>query len=92
MPDCPAELRAWAEDPEEQRAAREHIKAGHPLFARFPDADCTYTLSVRPVRLPAGDPVSPEPIRRRIGSLTQPLYVLAGNPTAAHAVGTGARP
>ncbi|MFJ6566880.1 hypothetical protein ACIQNU_05635 [Streptomyces sp. NPDC091292] len=82
VPDCPTDLRVWAEDPEEQRAARDHIKAGHPLFVKVPDADCTYTLCVWPVRLPAGEPEPglPEPIRQRIGGLSHPLYVLAKNP------------
>ncbi|MFF2849549.1 hypothetical protein ACFVT5_24915 [Streptomyces sp. NPDC058001] len=43
-PDCPTELRTWAEDRHRQRVARERIKAGHPLFVVVPDADCTYTL------------------------------------------------
>ncbi|EGX55745.1 hypothetical protein SZN_31369 [Streptomyces zinciresistens K42] len=84
MPDCPAELRVWATDPDEQRAAREHIKGGHPLFVDVPDADCTYTLSVWPVRLPAdgSDQVSPEPIPRRIGAMPHRLYALAADPWA----------
>ncbi|MFF2846868.1 hypothetical protein ACFVT5_11100 [Streptomyces sp. NPDC058001] len=49
IPDCPTELRTWAEDPEEHRAARAYIKTGHSLFATFPDADCTYTLCVWPL-------------------------------------------
>ncbi|MEU2667646.1 hypothetical protein ABZ622_02075 [Streptomyces sp. NPDC007164] len=43
-----AELRAWYEDRESQRAAHAHIKSGAPLLVVVPDADCTYTLSVRP--------------------------------------------
>ncbi|MDH2393363.1 hypothetical protein QCN29_32285 [Streptomyces sp. HNM0663] len=80
--DCPAELRVWATDPNELREAREHIKGGHPLFVTVPDADCTYTLSVWPVRLPAdeSDPVTPELIAHRIGGLSHPLYVLAADP------------
>lgn len=68
-PDCPTELRAWATDPDEQREAREHVKGGHLLFVRVSDADCTYTLSVRPVRLPGAEPDqgSPEPLARRVG-------------------------
>ncbi|MCX5340760.1 hypothetical protein [Streptomyces atratus] len=42
-----AELRAWYEDRESQRAAHAHIKTGAPLLVVVPDADCTYTLSVR---------------------------------------------
>ncbi|GAA4782487.1 hypothetical protein GCM10023329_35620 [Streptomyces sanyensis] len=82
VPDCPAELRAWATDPDRQREAREHIKDGHPLFITVPDADCTYTLSVWPVRLPADEPdqAAPEPIPHRIGGLPHPLYVLAADP------------
>ncbi|MER6527607.1 hypothetical protein [Streptomyces sp. NPDC001508] len=82
VPDCLTELRVWADDPDEERAAREHIKGGHPLFIKVPDADCTYTLSVWPVRLPAHEPdqVSPEPIAHRIGGLSHPLYALAADP------------
>ncbi|MET9658972.1 hypothetical protein [Streptomyces sp. NPDC006510] len=43
-----AELRAWYEDRESQRAAHAHIRSGAPLLVVVPDADCTYTLSVRP--------------------------------------------
>lgn len=43
-----AELRAWCEDRESQRAARAHIRAGASFLLVVPDADCTYTLSVRP--------------------------------------------
>ncbi|MFF3953685.1 hypothetical protein ACFYY1_10785 [Streptomyces sp. NPDC001890] len=42
-----AELRAWYEDRESQRAAHAHIKGGAPLLVVVPDEDCTYTLSVR---------------------------------------------
>ncbi|MFH8519444.1 hypothetical protein ACH4CE_31015 [Streptomyces gelaticus] len=42
-----AELRAWYEDRESQRAAQAHIKTGAPLLVVVPDTDCTYTLSVR---------------------------------------------
>ncbi|WP_432066389.1 hypothetical protein [Streptomyces sp. C10-9-1] len=84
VPDCPAGLRVWATDPDRQHEAREHIKGGHPLVITVPDADCTYTLSVRPVRLPADepDPSSPEPLRHRMGGLSHPLYVLAADPWA----------
>ncbi|MFF8415418.1 hypothetical protein [Streptomyces sp. NPDC015680] len=44
-----AELRAWYEDRESQRAAQAHIRRGAPLLVVVPDADCTYTLSVRSV-------------------------------------------
>ncbi|MEL5955853.1 hypothetical protein AADR41_13965 [Streptomyces sp. CLV115] len=44
-----AELRAWYEDRESQRAAHAHIKGGAPLLVVVPDDDCTYTLSVRSV-------------------------------------------
>ncbi|MFL4905753.1 hypothetical protein ACJ6WF_21915 [Streptomyces sp. MMS24-I2-30] len=50
VPDCPTELRVWATDPDEQRAARDQIKSGHPLFVQVPDVDGTFTLSVRPAR------------------------------------------
>ncbi|MFB7495318.1 hypothetical protein ACFC09_11535 [Streptomyces sp. NPDC056161] len=53
VPDCPAELRAWATDPTEQRAAHEQIRAGRALAVRIPDAGCTFTLSVRPADTPA---------------------------------------
>ncbi|MCX4845128.1 hypothetical protein [Streptomyces sp. NBC_00893] len=42
-----AELRAWYEDRECQRASHAHIKSGAPLLVVVPDTDCTYTLSVR---------------------------------------------
>ncbi|MCS0636996.1 hypothetical protein NX801_15265 [Streptomyces sp. LP05-1] len=60
VPDCPAELRVWAADMDDQRAARERIKAGEPLVVVVPDADCRYTLSIRPLRLPA--PLRPAPL------------------------------
>jgi hypothetical protein len=44
-----AELRAWYEDRECQRAAHAHIKSGAPLLVVVPDTDCTYTLSARSV-------------------------------------------
>ncbi|MFE7270019.1 hypothetical protein [Streptomyces sp. NPDC057623] len=50
-PDAPTELRAWATDLRNDREARVHIKGGHALFVRVSDPDCTYALSVRPVRL-----------------------------------------
>ncbi|WP_405671371.1 hypothetical protein [Streptomyces sp. NBC_01530] len=79
--DAPTELRTWAADPEEEREARGHIKGGHPLFVTASDADCTYTLSVWPVRL-SGEPDRwpCEPLTHRIGGLSHPLYVLAENP------------
>ncbi len=82
VPDCPADLRVWADDPKEQQAAREHIKSGNPLFVVVPDTDCMYTLSVWPVRLSADEPgpSSPKSIRHRIGGLSHPLYVLAADP------------
>ncbi|MFE7615636.1 hypothetical protein [Streptomyces sp. NPDC057496] len=45
-----AELRAWYQDRDGQRAAHAHLKSGHPLLVVVPDADCTYTLSVQPER------------------------------------------
>ncbi|MGW7705787.1 hypothetical protein [Streptomyces sp. NPDC054771] len=47
-PDRPAELRAWYEDRQGQRAAQAHIKSGNPFLVVVPDTDCTYTLSVHP--------------------------------------------
>ncbi|MGW1409348.1 hypothetical protein [Streptomyces sp. NPDC002403] len=44
-----AELLAWYEDRESQRAAHAHIRTGAPLLVVVPDTDCTYTLSVRSV-------------------------------------------
>lgn len=81
VPDCPTELRAWAGDPAEEREARKHIKDGHPLFVTVPDTDCTYILSVWPVRLSAEPERWPgEPLTHRIGGLSHPLYVVAENP------------
>ncbi|KUN94035.1 hypothetical protein AQJ67_37360 [Streptomyces caeruleatus] len=80
-PDAPSELRVWASDPDEERGAREHIKGGFPLFVRVPDEDCTYTLSVWPVRMSAESDRWPgEPLTHRIGGLSNPLYVIAENP------------
>ncbi|WP_413753438.1 hypothetical protein NRF20_26985 [Streptomyces sp. R-74717] len=47
-PDRPAELRAWYEDRQGQRAAQAHIKGGNPFLVVVPDTDFTYTLSVHP--------------------------------------------
>ncbi|MCS0639913.1 hypothetical protein NX801_30640, partial [Streptomyces sp. LP05-1] len=52
VPDCPAELRVWAADMDDQRAARARLKAGVPLTVVVPDTDCRYTLTVRPLHLP----------------------------------------
>ncbi|WP_411084313.1 hypothetical protein [Streptomyces sp. cmx-18-6] len=77
VPDCPAELRVWADEFDEP-AEREYIKAGHPLSEKFPDADCTYSLSVWPVTLPADDHQSiPVPQTQRMAELSYPLYLLA---------------
>lgn len=79
--DAPTELRTWATSPEEEHDAREHIKGGHPLFVTATDPDCTYTLSVWPVRMSAEPDRWPgEPLTHRIGGLSHPLYVLAENP------------
>lgn len=43
------ELLAWYDDRESQRAAHAHIKTGAPLLVVIPDADWTYTLSLRSV-------------------------------------------
>ncbi|MFI0821632.1 hypothetical protein ACH4TX_38760 [Streptomyces sp. NPDC021098] len=59
VPDCPAELRVWAEEikePGAQRAARARIEGGEPLSVTVPDIGCRYTLSAWPLRAP----VSPE--------------------------------
>ncbi|MEE1930370.1 hypothetical protein V1J52_19655 [Streptomyces sp. TRM 70351] len=74
VPDSPTALRAWLAEPGVQRAVRERVKAGHPLSAAFPDADCTFTLSLWPVRLPADRPGQPlpEPIPRRPGGRPPP--------------------
>lgn len=79
--DAPTELRMWATRSEGEREAREHIKGGHPLFVTATDPDCTYVLSVWPVRLSAESDRWPrEPLTHRIGGLSHPLYVLAENP------------
>ncbi|MFE5901112.1 hypothetical protein ACFQ67_27360 [Streptomyces sp. NPDC056488] len=49
VPDAPAELRVWATDPEEQRAAWERVRADEPLFTVVPDVDCSYGLCVWPL-------------------------------------------
>ncbi|MFJ6742744.1 hypothetical protein ACIQOU_28110 [Streptomyces sp. NPDC091279] len=82
-PEGAARLRAWASDSAELDAARAHIKSGYPLFVRFTDTDCTYTLTVWPVAFhhtnsPAQQGRSiPAPVRYRVGGLAHPLYVLA---------------
>ncbi|MFB7496810.1 hypothetical protein ACFC09_19365 [Streptomyces sp. NPDC056161] len=85
LPDCPAELRVWATDPGEWRAARDLIRGGRPLSVAIPDADCTYTLSLRPARLPTTgrpDPSPPEQLTltHRTGGLPHSLYESAEDP------------
>lgn len=62
-PDCPTELRFWCASREQQRAARERIKSGDPLFVVVPDMDCRFTFSVWPVRVtpPESSPHQPSP-------------------------------
>ncbi|GHA75621.1 hypothetical protein ACIQRS_06355 [Streptomyces termitum] len=48
-PDAPAELRVWATDPKERRAAWERVRADEPFFTVVPDVDCVYGLSVWPL-------------------------------------------
>ncbi|QNE79231.1 hypothetical protein F0344_14285 [Streptomyces finlayi] len=52
VPDCPTELRFWAEDPEEHQAARDQLKDGAPLSVVIPDRGCRFTLTVWPVAVP----------------------------------------
>lgn len=86
-PDCPTELRLWCTSREEQRAARERIKSGDPLFAVIPDGDCRFTFSVWPVRLPTPErsphqppPWSYEPPKERVyGLAPSPLMARAGH-------------
>nr|WP_205616040.1 hypothetical protein [Streptomyces harenosi] len=80
--DAPTALRDWAADPDEERVARGHIKAGHPLLVTALDLDCAYTLSVRPIRVPAERFAQPSltPRTHRIGGLAHPLYVCAEDP------------
>ncbi|MCX2971150.1 MULTISPECIES: hypothetical protein [Streptomyces] len=76
LSDAPTELRAWGaeSDPVEDRAARAHLKAGFPLSVVAPDADCVYTFSVWPERLPSRPgPQGPPP---RLGGFAHPVYVL----------------
>ncbi|WP_234336135.1 hypothetical protein [Streptomyces sp. NRRL S-920] len=72
VPDCSAELRFWAEDPEEHQAARDQLKEGAPLSVVIPDSGCRYILTVWPVAVPSpessatlpaddGQPTSPRP-------------------------------
>ncbi|MFJ3498347.1 hypothetical protein ACIPPJ_32820 [Streptomyces sp. NPDC086091] len=77
--DAPTTLRTWANDPTTERRARDHIKNGHPLHVTAPDPDCTYTLSVRPVRRDATGPdgTSPEAVPDGTDKLTHPLYAPA---------------
>ncbi|MEV7831572.1 hypothetical protein AB0P12_13230 [Streptomyces subrutilus] len=53
VPDTPAELRIWAEGPEEQQAARDQLKEGAPLSVVVPGKGCRFTLSVWPVAVPS---------------------------------------
>ncbi|WP_399090484.1 hypothetical protein ACGH2B_18270 [Streptomyces sp. BBFR2] len=81
VPDRVRQVRAWAQDAAEERAAREHIKRGHALFVTLPDAERVHTLSIWPGQTPGdGGQPPPEPFRHRIGGLTHPLYVLAEDP------------
>ncbi|AYV25563.1 hypothetical protein EES41_02305 [Streptomyces sp. ADI95-16] len=52
VPDTPAELRIWAEHPEEQQEARDQLKEGAPFSVVVPDKGCRFTLSVWPVAVP----------------------------------------
>lgn len=52
LPDCPAELRVWAETPEEHQAARDQLREGAPLCVVIPDGGCRYTLTIWPVTVP----------------------------------------
>ncbi|MGW3951183.1 hypothetical protein ACWEKM_09620 [Streptomyces sp. NPDC004752] len=52
VPDAPTELRVWATDPQEERAARDQLREGAPLSVVIPDSGCRYTLTVWPVTLP----------------------------------------
>ncbi|WP_340558593.1 hypothetical protein [Streptomyces sp. GSL17-111] len=61
-PDAPTLLRAWAAASAGRGPAREHLKAGRPLSATFPDADCTYTLSIHPARSLCGVPSRTPPL------------------------------
>ncbi|MBW1601424.1 hypothetical protein JJV70_04740 [Streptomyces sp. JJ66] len=70
VPDCPTQLRTWAADPQWHRIARAHLTTSHPLHATFPDADCTYTLSAHPVRLPTHPAHRRTPPRRSLYILT----------------------
>ncbi|MFD9563152.1 hypothetical protein [Streptomyces sp. NPDC059994] len=76
VPDCPAELRFWADDPTEHQEACDQLSEGAPLSVVIPDNGCRYTLTVWPVTvtvpppesstaLPAddGQPTSPRPGR-----------------------------
>ncbi|MER5304612.1 hypothetical protein ABT039_34810 [Streptomyces lasiicapitis] len=50
--DVPSQLRAWCEDPREQRAARDHLTSGSPVLVAASDSRDHYSLSIRPIRAP----------------------------------------
>lgn len=52
LPDCPAELRFWADAPEGHQAARDQLRDGAPLSVVVPDNGCRYTLTIWPVTVP----------------------------------------
>ncbi|MFB6819586.1 hypothetical protein ACFCV8_34155 [Streptomyces sp. NPDC056347] len=56
-----ADLRAWYEDRRSQRAAHALLKSGSPLLVVVPDADCTYTLSVRSAERASASPSDHHP-------------------------------
>lgn len=51
--DAPSALRAWATGPGAECVARGDTRGGRAVLVTASDADCTYTLSVRPVRMSA---------------------------------------
>ncbi|KUJ70822.1 hypothetical protein ACZ90_00440 [Streptomyces albus subsp. albus] len=48
VPDCPAELRFWCEDPEEQQTAWDLLSIGEPFVLAVPDESGWYTLAIWP--------------------------------------------
>ncbi|WP_405614348.1 hypothetical protein OG292_16570 [Streptomyces sp. NBC_01511] len=74
VPDGPAELRSWAGDPEEQRAARDQLKADDPLSVVIADNGCRYTLTVWPVAVPLPESSPAQPADDGQPTYTRPSH------------------
>jgi hypothetical protein len=50
VPDAPTEMRVWATDPAEERAARARLEQGVAVSVVIPDGPDRYTFAVCPRR------------------------------------------